>query len=680
MQEDLLNINEILNGNIEKFTYYVELYQDRLYAIAYRMVHDKEEARKLVEGSFEYVYAQLPTYMEEETFTSWFFKITIPHLFNRITYKGNSTEHIPFQSLTFPEQKVLLLHYVLAMDESNIAAVLHFSIKEVEGYLTEAKEKLRGTITVKNQGEDCIKVDKLYMYYKQDVSDKEKALIEDHLEFCPACREILTTFEKEDKQLIKFLNQPFLPDSFAEEVVEGLKAYTKTNSNKRKSWKYQIVTSSILLAVVLLGMFVVPKLSPVYTAVSNYIKHGEMYNVWDEGTYIYTDKDITLEITGIDISPTNIALHYKVETERTLGLYGHDSIINTWENSAVQIKTDDKVQFVELLMPMFHSGTTKKEDTLYFSLKQLEEIPDEFEVLINIRRIAGYPGTWDIQIPVNYVKADKNVETIAINETIMLGDEGKFEIIQFERSDIESKLSLFVELSEEERLQKSKQFEEIAGYNYTDLYYLMPHIEFEVVTESGDPLAGYYNYYEPQITEDGFLFEYDFMNMIIDRDSFEKKGDLDPKEPIYFEFISMNKMEPVQIAIPITLTEGIYDVNIKYDDIEINTVEVIMDNNQHADFVYPKILLKGSKPLKTGYFFHWNAVDEEDNYLDFHVGGYGYHMEGYEDTDIVQELELYPDFSKELPETFILKATDLRKSIQPTEQIRIPLYEGEVEN
>ncbi|AST91482.1 MULTISPECIES: hypothetical protein [Sutcliffiella] len=680
MQEDLLNINEILNGNKEKFTYYVELYQDRLYAIAYRMVNDKEEARILVEGSFQYVYEQLPTYNEEETFTSWFFKITIPHLFNRITYKGNRTEHIPFHSLTFPEQKVLLLHFVLAMDESNIATVLHFSISEVERYLTEAKEKLRGTITAKSQAEDCIKVDKLFMFYKQDLSDEENTIIKDHLEFCPACREILTTFEKEDKQLIEFLNQPFLPDSFADEVVEGLSAYTK-NNKKRRSWKYQIVTSTILLAVVLLGMFVVPKLSPVYTAVSNYIKHGEMYNVWDEGTYTFTDKEITLEITGIDISPSNIALHYKVESEKSFGTYGYDSIIDIWDNRIVQIKTGDRVQFVDMVMPMFHSTTAENEDTLYFSLNQLGEIPDEFEILLNIRRIAGYPGSWDIQIPVNYAKANINVETVEINETITLDDVGQFEIKKFERTDIESKLTMFVALSEEERKRKTEQFREIAGIE-ADMYYLMPHLEFEVVTENGDPLVGYYsNYFEPQFTEDGFIFEFDFMNILRDRESFEKIGNLDPKEPIYFEFISINKMEPAQIDIPIKLEEGIYDVNFKYDDIEINTVEVIMDNSQHVDFVYPKILLKGSKPLKTEYFFHWNAVDEEDNYLDnFHVGGYGYHMEGDEGTEIVQELELYPDFSKELPETFILKATDVRKSIQPTEQIRIPLYKGEVVN
>ncbi|MGY3716494.1 sigma factor-like helix-turn-helix DNA-binding protein [Sutcliffiella cohnii] len=667
----MLNINEILNGNKQKFTYYVELYQDRLYAIAYRMVQDNEEARKLVEGSFEYVYAQLPTYNEDETFTSWFFKITIPHLFNRITYNGSRTEYIPFHSLTFPEQKVLLLHYVLAMDESIIATVLHISIKEVERYLTEAKEKLRGTITANNQGEDCIEIDKLFMYYKQDLSDEEKTITEDHLEFCPACRDILITFEKEDKQLIDFLNQPFLPDSFADKVVEGLKAYTK-NNKKRRSWKYQIVTSSILLAVVLLGMLVVPKLSPVYTAVSNYIKHGEMYNVWDEGTYTFTDNDITLEVTGIDISPTNIALHYKVETEKTLGLYGNDSIIDIWENRAVRIKSGDKVQFAEMLMPMFHSGTTKREDTLYFSLKQLDEIPDEFEVSINIRRIAGYPGTWDIQIPVNYVKADKNVETIAINETFMVGDEGKFEITQFEKTEIESKLSLFVEVSEEERLQKEKELEEIAGYNSIDIYYLMPHIEFEVVTENGDPLAGYYNYYEPQVTEDGVLFEYEFMNMFIDRETFEKKGDLKSNEPLFFEFKSIHIIEPEEIAIPITLKEGIYDVNYHFNEFEINTIEIEMDNTMH-DIVYPKITLKGKKPLNTEYYIHWNPVDEEDNYLEFHVGGYGY-MEGDANSDIVQELELYPDFLKELPETFILKATDVRKSIKPTEQIRIPLY------
>ncbi|WP_127586825.1 RNA polymerase sigma factor SigW [Paenibacillus koleovorans] len=63
------------NGDRRAFIDLVELYKDKIYHLAYRMLHNVQEAEDIVQETFLRVYTNLHRYDEAQKFSTWIYRI-----------------------------------------------------------------------------------------------------------------------------------------------------------------------------------------------------------------------------------------------------------------------------------------------------------------------------------------------------------------------------------------------------------------------------------------------------------------------------------------------------------------------------------------------------------------------------------------------------------------------------
>lgn len=111
-----------LKGDQRAFAELVELYQDKLFHMAYRMLNNRQEAEDVVQETFLRVYRSLDRYDENQKFSTWIYRIATNLCIDRLRKRkpsysldAESSEHegldgysmIPSDNRT-PESEVLL--------------------------------------------------------------------------------------------------------------------------------------------------------------------------------------------------------------------------------------------------------------------------------------------------------------------------------------------------------------------------------------------------------------------------------------------------------------------------------------------------------------------------------------------------------------------------------------------
>jgi RNA polymerase sigma-70 factor, ECF subfamily len=72
------------NGDRGAFAELVDLYKDKIYHLAYRMLNNKHEAEDAVQETFLRVYTNLHRYDENQKFSTWIFRIGTNHCIDRL--------------------------------------------------------------------------------------------------------------------------------------------------------------------------------------------------------------------------------------------------------------------------------------------------------------------------------------------------------------------------------------------------------------------------------------------------------------------------------------------------------------------------------------------------------------------------------------------------------------------
>lgn len=77
-------VQRCLQGDPEAFGPLVARYQRVLFNVAYRMVHDREDARDLAQGAFVKAYEKLGSYDPSHRFFSWIYRILVNDTLNHL--------------------------------------------------------------------------------------------------------------------------------------------------------------------------------------------------------------------------------------------------------------------------------------------------------------------------------------------------------------------------------------------------------------------------------------------------------------------------------------------------------------------------------------------------------------------------------------------------------------------
>jgi RNA polymerase sigma factor (sigma-70 family) len=70
-------IREVLNGNPNRFSYFVSQYKDMAYSIAFRIVNNREDAEEIIQDSFLRAFKSLNKFRQSSKFSTWFYRIVV---------------------------------------------------------------------------------------------------------------------------------------------------------------------------------------------------------------------------------------------------------------------------------------------------------------------------------------------------------------------------------------------------------------------------------------------------------------------------------------------------------------------------------------------------------------------------------------------------------------------------
>ncbi|MEO5893570.1 MAG: sigma-70 family RNA polymerase sigma factor [Ferruginibacter sp.] len=88
---ELFYIKQIIDGDLNRFSYFVEKYKDMAFTIAVRIVNNNEDAEEVVQDSFLKAYRSLRQFRGDAKFSTWLFKIVITRALSKTKRKKLST-------------------------------------------------------------------------------------------------------------------------------------------------------------------------------------------------------------------------------------------------------------------------------------------------------------------------------------------------------------------------------------------------------------------------------------------------------------------------------------------------------------------------------------------------------------------------------------------------------------
>jgi|WetSurMetagenome_2_1015567.scaffolds.fasta_scaffold115574_3 RNA polymerase sigma-70 factor, ECF subfamily len=171
-QDDAAIVQQTLAGNLRAYEAIVIRYQDAIYSLALRMVHDADDAEDVSQIVFVKAFERLGTYDPNYRFFSWLYRIAMNESLNflrqrkphqRLDDVGGAEElqsdapvpddvrelEAALQELTDDHRSVIVLKHIEGFSYLEIARMLNISEKKVKSRLFSARQALRDLLVRK---------------------------------------------------------------------------------------------------------------------------------------------------------------------------------------------------------------------------------------------------------------------------------------------------------------------------------------------------------------------------------------------------------------------------------------------------------------------------------------------------------------------------------------------------
>lgn len=703
MIEETVKVKSILDGNKDAYDSIIERYKNRLYAVTLRMVGSEDKAERLVEKSFIVAYERLGMYEEKEFFSDWLYRQTITFIKVEVASTGKTTpeDYIQFYNPRFLEIEEaiatlenkkrfeFLLHHALAETPEKLALFLDEQVEDIKGRFQQSLKHVRDRLIefdTEMGSEECLSVEQLIQYFDEDLTEEEKEKVEDHLEFCPSCREVLTSLKAEKRGLEDVIHSPKLEEDFNRRVLNKLTPYAK-KVPKHRTWKYQLGVIGIMAAVFMIGAVVVPNLKPLANKVATYIEYGTIYNVWTEGTYKATDEDVSFEVTSVDIDPLHMVVYY--EARRKDQLLRNFMDFDFFEPNAVQLLDENgKIYPIEVSQPlgsMFYtpqgSETDEEEDERQsFVIKAIEEdkLPDKFVLKFNFRRMQTISGNWEVEVPIRYDKVEDNLKVVELNEVKEIDGKIEIEFLKMIYGKHGSRLTYHVRLKDEEKKRLENLLKETRDADPVLERYQNAYADIQLLNQEGQYMVPLYYHSQMMEWTPGELITQDYSLYHYDYEKYENLGKTSANGIYFADVRNIHYNEPsfVSLSLPLEEAEN-KPLNIELEGLTLKDLTVRHKENGDDDKSYQILINAVKKKGKSEKQFNWNVVGENGEYLELQ------YMGNHIPPDIEGEFELFNaeifprDIQKDM-EKVTLKAEGAYNVYMFDEgELRIPLFEDE---
>lgn len=127
---ELFYIQQILEGNPDKFSYFVDQYKNMAFSIALRIVNNNEDAEEVVQDSFLKAYKSLASFRGDSKFSTWLFKIVVNRSLSKVRRKVFITKEVEIEDV--PDSLI----------ENTEATYRKLTQSEQKKYINQALDKL----------------------------------------------------------------------------------------------------------------------------------------------------------------------------------------------------------------------------------------------------------------------------------------------------------------------------------------------------------------------------------------------------------------------------------------------------------------------------------------------------------------------------------------------------------
>jgi hypothetical protein len=698
-------VKEIIEGNKEEYNFIIQKYKDILYAVSIRFVESQEQAESIVETCFIHIYNHLKAYdRESELFSDWFYTITIPFLQEKLmgfalnknvcdymTLHQPSAIKVEAAIVSLPESLRFdfLVFHLVDLEYMKLASFLNVNKFDFEKSLQAANDLVRKkTLELEDQvnHSECFALDEIIHYLNGECAEHEKNAIVDHLEFCPSCREVINKIHNEKKTIENIIRAPHLDDDFNKKMIDKLQVYEK-KMPKQRTWKYQLGVIGIIVGLMTLGGILLPKLVPYTKMVTNYINHGAFYNVWAEGTYTAIDKDVTVEITGVQVDPLHIVVYYETHTESQTNEL---ELVDFFTATIVDEEGTHYPSMVSApLVENFYYDEEKEvegsgsEDVnrTAFMVKAINEetLPSEFTIRFQFQRVKGHGGRWEIEVPIQYDKAVEQVEIVEFNEVMVIDDKIEVEILSMEYGKYGSRLSYDIRLKEEaiKRIEtKLAQSDQTYNPPYSNSYHDV-YGRIQLVKEHNQYMIPVHYPSMMENTRRNAPIRQDFSTLYADRDLTELRGQAEKIESYFAEITEISYSEPTfySFTVPLKETKEI-PINMDLEGITLKNLSI----SQVDETTYNMIFIAEKDQKFKQRYLYWGFYSETGKPL-FHKPLTGYNNVSSLGVDLQEEFELqnvYITSDEVLPDTVNIQINNAQNRYMFEEgEKRVPLLKSD---
>ncbi len=701
MNEESLIIREIVAGKKDKFDQIIDRYKDKIYAVALRLTRNEEDAEDLVKQGFKDAYNKLDTYEESSFFTEWLYEQFLPLFQKQGESRGPTATHLPMHNPHYikmeealhslPEKAKLefLLIRVLHFSSEHLSNLLETSLEDLEGRYKESWIQIRQFTLIESyqKKSECHSMLELTDFYDGKLVEKEQVEIKDHLEFCPECRGVLEGLKREEASLDFVLELPKLDESFNKKVLNELIPFTPKKP-KHRTWKYQLSVLGILGAIFLFSVFILPSLKPIAGMVSTYMEHGTIYNVWLEGTYVATDKELTFEVTSVEMDSLYMYIYYDVRKEgEEEASYFSNEDIDFYSYTPVKIVDETgKEHPIQVTAPEYlRSGRKvleKEGEYRPFFLVHIndkESLPDQFDIKINITKLQSKFGSWKFDIPIRYDKVVDTSVTVALNEEINIEDKIIIEFMDVTYSTNVSRFRYNIKRTDEERDKLLALLKEHDQEYRMQEFELWHQVGLNGITKEGNYLMPIY-FHNMQMYDSNEPIEMHFSHYYMDNQYYEVSGKLEnPMEELYAQIMGAYYQEPAFFSLEIPLEET-ESTELKGDinGYELTDYSIVATKDRYGDVSKYELIINGKSDTRSGEI-GWTLMDENDEYVQSE-GWYHYDERDKEGIKKLLHVDIgqrYGQGQAAFPETLVIKADNIFTQFTDFEGEKYPLFKEE---
>lgn len=105
--EEHIIINQIIEGDTSAFSTLVDRYKDMVFALALRMLKNREEAEEVAQDTFIKVYKSLTKFKGDSKLSTWIYKVAYNSCLDSIKKNKKYQANVPVDDITMPQIKTM---------------------------------------------------------------------------------------------------------------------------------------------------------------------------------------------------------------------------------------------------------------------------------------------------------------------------------------------------------------------------------------------------------------------------------------------------------------------------------------------------------------------------------------------------------------------------------------------